>query len=672
MRQNKIYMRKAVSLFLVFALLFSSLDVMAMEPVTEESGSEAENQNGAEVKEERVIMIVCGQDYLIDLEKLEIEDGKYEYSIVDEDENKIDNENEFYVSIKKEESEEGEKIFLHGDSVGEGASLQIESSKEINEESGGESTALPDESELSLIAKIPIVVYEEATEDPENGEDSITQEMGLLDESEENPEDASEGDLEKELLPPSNLSLSMAANGIELRWTPSENARGYAVYRKTSADGEWKLLSDKIDGSEVSYRDTSASNGQKYWYIMKAYNKEKESEFGKEAFYLKLDPPVITRWVRNSSTKMTLYWNRNTNATGYQIQYSRSSTFAGPKTITITNPWTASRQITKLEKKKTYYARIRSYYTYSGRTYYSSWNATGNIKNTKKISLTGVKSKKKMVELRKLAGEGVGQFSISQGACTDGTYGYYLLTNNTINKCKILKIRMSNFKKVKVSGILDVNHGNDITYDSHKRLLVVCHNNGGNGKKFSYVDPNTLNVVSSKKVEVPTKIAGGSLEDAKSVKGFGGIAYNASRRQYVAMISNVHHLLIMDENLNPIRMAKTSKNNNYWFQGIDTTDEYVLVCMSPMSAKQKYNIIMVYDWDGNYISSMNVKKGYEIENLFHIGNQYYVTFYHIYYKTYYQKVKKKVTVKGKTKIKKVKVKKKVLQRDNFVYKMSIF
>lgn len=277
-----------------------------------------------------------------------------------------------------------------------------------------------------------------------------------------------------------------------------------------------------------------------------------------------------------------------------------------------------------------------------------------------------------MVELRKLAGEGVGQFAVSQGACTDGTYGYYLLSNNAINKCKILKIKMSNFKKVKVSGILDVDHGNDITYDSHKKLLVVCHNNGGNGKRFSYVNPNTLTVINSKKVEVPSKIAGGSLGDAKSVTGFGGIAYNASRRQYVAMISNVHHLLIMDENLNPIRMAKTSKDNNYWFQGIDTTDEYVLVCMSPKSTKQKYNIIMIYDWDGNYISSMNVKKGYEIENLFHIGNQYYVTFYHSYYKTYYKRVKKKVMVKGKPKIRKVKQKMKVFQRDNFVYKMSIF
>ena len=80
---------------------------------------------------------------------------------------------------------------------------------------------------------------------------------------------------------------------------------------------------------------------------------------------------------------------------------------------------------------------------------------------------------------------------------------------------------------------------------------------------------------------------------------------------------------------------------------------------------------MIYDWDGNYISSMNVKKGYEIENLFHIGNQYYVTFYHSYYKTYYKRVKKKVMVKGKPKIRKVKQKMKVFQRDNFVYKMSI-
>lgn len=62
--------------------------------------------------------------------------------------------------------------------------------------------------------------------------------------------------------------------------------------------------------------------------------------------------------------------------TGYEIQYSTSSTFAsGNKTVVATKYSTVSKTISKLTAKKKYYVRIRTYKTVSGVKYYSPWSA---------------------------------------------------------------------------------------------------------------------------------------------------------------------------------------------------------------------------------------------------------------------------------------------------------
>ena len=122
--------------------------------------------------------------------------------------------------------------------------------------------------------------------------------------------------------------------------------------------------------------------------------------------------------------------------------------------------------------------------------------------------------------------------------------------------------------------------------------------------------------------------------------------------------------------MEPVRYVKADKKYNYVMQGIDATDDYIMVAQSPKTSKQKYNIITVYDWDGRYISKINVKKGYEIESIYHVGSKYYAGFYRSYYKTRYKNVIKKVKVKGKEKKKKVKVKYREYQRDNYVYQIK--
>ena len=59
--------------------------------------------------------------------------------------------------------------------------------------------------------------------------------------------------------------------------------------------------------------------------------------------------------------KLKAYWNRNSQVSGYQLQYGTSKSFTGCKTVTLkSNKYTGSVR-TGLKKNATYYVRIRTY-----------------------------------------------------------------------------------------------------------------------------------------------------------------------------------------------------------------------------------------------------------------------------------------------------------------------
>jgi hypothetical protein len=77
----------------------------------------------------------------------------------------------------------------------------------------------------------------------------------------------------------------------------------------------------------------------------------------------------------SSAGKMTVKWKKNAVGTGYQIQYSTSSKFTSPKSVTITKNSTLTRTIGSLAKGKKYYVRIRTYKTVGSTKFYSGLSA---------------------------------------------------------------------------------------------------------------------------------------------------------------------------------------------------------------------------------------------------------------------------------------------------------
>lgn len=76
-------------------------------------------------------------------------------------------------------------------------------------------------------------------------------------------------------------------------------------------------------------------------------------------------------------------WAQKGSATGYEIQYSASSKFTSPRTVTITNNKTDKVTVSKLSGNKKYYVRVRSYTVVKGKKYYGAWSDSKSV-TTKK------------------------------------------------------------------------------------------------------------------------------------------------------------------------------------------------------------------------------------------------------------------------------------------------
>ncbi|MGN0528112.1 MAG: fibronectin type III domain-containing protein [Eubacterium sp.] len=106
---------------------------------------------------------------------------------------------------------------------------------------------------------------------------------------------------------------------------------------------------------------------------------------GTKTLYFTIKPKATSiSSLSAGSKKFTVKWKKqSTQVTGYQIQYSTSSKFTSPKTVTVSSYKTTSKTISKLKGKKKYYVRVRTYKTVSGTKYYSNWSSAKSV-TTKK------------------------------------------------------------------------------------------------------------------------------------------------------------------------------------------------------------------------------------------------------------------------------------------------
>ena len=141
----------------------------------------------------------------------------------------------------------------------------------------------------------------------------------------------------------------------------------------TGADGE------KIDAS--NYTVTYSNNKNVGKATVKIALKGNYS--GTKSMTFSINPKATTvSKVKAGKKSFVATWKKQaTQTTGYELQYSLKKNFkSGNKTVNIKKNSTVKTTVKKLKSKKTYYARIRTYKTVSGKKYYSSWSKAKAVK----------------------------------------------------------------------------------------------------------------------------------------------------------------------------------------------------------------------------------------------------------------------------------------------------
>ncbi|MBR6787631.1 MAG: hypothetical protein IKM26_06900 [Clostridia bacterium] len=197
-------------------------------------------------------------------------------------------------------------------------------------------------------------------------------------------------------------------------------------------------------------------------------------------------------------------------------------------------------------------------------------------------------------------------YHVQQGAATDGKYAYTILENQVDDLCSIWKLDLNDFSVVETKYALDLDHGNDMTYNPLLNQLLVVHNKP-RYTRVSFVDPETLEILDAK--TMPYQIY--------------SMAYEPVRDQYIIGISGSYDFVILDKDFKRVQRFKGT-NTGLVKQGVDCDENYIYFPQCTSNATK--NVIMVYDWEGNFVTQIRVQSFQEIESLFHIGDDWYITF----------------------------------------------
>jgi hypothetical protein len=152
-------------------------------------------------------------------------------------------------------------------------------------------------------------------------------------------------------------------------------------YGRSNAYGQYGVLDTEGNSVNSFYNNYDYNKGyandtdsfylKKGTYYLKVY--------GRNGFYnfkitVKPDSSAIAHASR-TKTKAKLTLKKVSGVTGYIVQYSTSEKFSKKSTKSKTVKST-SLKLSGLNKNKKYYVRVRSYKTWQGKTYYSSYSST--------------------------------------------------------------------------------------------------------------------------------------------------------------------------------------------------------------------------------------------------------------------------------------------------------
>lgn len=140
-------------------------------------------------------------------------------------------------------------------------------------------------------------------------------------------------------------------------------------------------MGNAISPSEYVVTYENNANTGKAWVYIDFVGNNYRGELT-SSFIIVPQKPIVSSLKSKKSKQITYSWKKDASASGYEIQYSTSSSFAKSKTksVIISKNSTKSKTVSSLQKKKKYYVRMRSYKTIDGVRQYSSWSKKMSVK----------------------------------------------------------------------------------------------------------------------------------------------------------------------------------------------------------------------------------------------------------------------------------------------------
>ena len=168
------------------------------------------------------------------------------------------------------------------------------------------------------------------------------------------------------------LNAVNLASGMQVVWAAVPGADGYILTRTCGRESDSIRIKG---GSTVTYTDRAAnSNGKLYTYRIAATAGSAVSTSVKTVSRIRVPRPAISSITNSAAGKMTVKWEKDQKAAGWQVQYSLKSDFSSFKTVTVNSASAVSKTVSGLTGKKTYYVRIRSYRMNGGAKHYSAFS----------------------------------------------------------------------------------------------------------------------------------------------------------------------------------------------------------------------------------------------------------------------------------------------------------
>ena len=176
---------------------------------------------------------------------------------------------------------------------------------------------------------------------------------------------------------------SKTSTSVTLQWNKNTTATGYELQKW---DGKkWVALTKITSNATTTYTVKSLKASTTYKYRIRAYKTiGKATQYsGYTELSVNTNPSGMSGFKVKSTAKtsVTLQWNKNTTATGYELQK-----WDGKKWVTltkITKNSTTTYTVKSLKANTSYKYRIRAYKTIGKATQYSGYSATVTAKTKK-------------------------------------------------------------------------------------------------------------------------------------------------------------------------------------------------------------------------------------------------------------------------------------------------